>query len=159
MIHLRRLNSSDQTLLWEMLYQSLYVPKGLGAFDRTIVERPEIGKYVADWGRENDSGFVAVNEEDGSVGAVWLRLFKSDDRGFGYVNDRTPELGIAVLPAYRGQGIGTLLLHRLIESAHGSYEAISLSVSAANRAVRLYQRMGFAVVDSVNDTLTMLKRL
>ena len=41
----------------------------------------------------------------GPIGAAWLRLLKGDERGYGHVDDETPELGMAVLPAYRGRGV------------------------------------------------------
>lgn len=155
----RPLTSADQAFLWEMVYQSLYVPPGQIPFERAIVLQPDIAKYVKDWGREDDLGFVADDAQNRSVGAAWLRLFQDPDRGFGYVNDETPEIGIAVLPDYRDQGIGTMLLRRLIESAQSRYEAISLSVAAENPAVRLYQRFGFEVVQRTSETLIMTRKL
>ena len=156
---IRLLTPSDQGFLWEMLYQSLYVPEGGAAFERSILDHPDIGKYVKDWGRENDSGFVAVDENERPVGAVWLRLLKGDERGFGYVDERTPELGMAVLTEYRNQGIGTSLLSRLIEAAENSCEAISLSVAIGNPALRLYQRLGFEVVGKHGASLTMKRNM
>jgi ribosomal protein S18 acetylase RimI-like enzyme len=156
---LRPLMPSDQMFLWEMLYQSLYVPEGGAPFERSILDHVDIARYVKDWGRLNDSGFVAVDEDDRPIGAIWLRLLKGEEKGFGYVDERTPELGMAVSPMYRNQGIGTLLLSRLIESAANSYECISLSVSAGNPALRLYQRLGFEVVGEDSGSLTMKRRL
>jgi ribosomal protein S18 acetylase RimI-like enzyme len=143
--------------LWEMLYQSLYVPDGGAPFDHNVLGQPEIARYVKDWGLEGDSGFVAVDEENRPVGAIWLRLFRADEKGFGYVDDHTPELGIAVLPLYRGQGIGTMLLTRLIDAAEADYRAISLSVASENPAVHLYQRLGFEVVNRHDNSLIMQK--
>jgi ribosomal protein S18 acetylase RimI-like enzyme len=102
---------------------------------------------------------VAVDENNQAVGAIWLRLLKGAEKGYGYVDDETPELGMAVLPMYRNQGIGTLLLSRLIESAANSYECISLSVSARNPATRLYQRLGFEMAGEDSGSLTMKRRL
>jgi len=50
------------------------------------------------------------------------------------------------------------LLQRFLEAAEKKYRAISLSVSKANRAVRLYSRFGFATVEQTADSLTMLKK-
>lgn len=155
----RPLMLSDQPFLWEMLYESLYVPEGHAPFERGILEQPEIARYVRGWGRENDSGFVAVDADGRSLGAIWLRLFKGEEKGFGYVDDQTPELGMAVLAEYRGQGIGTSLLARLIESAEGVYEYLSLSVAAENPARRLYQRLGFEEVGKCDDSITMRRKL
>lgn len=156
---IRPLLPSDQLLLWEMLYESLYVPEGGVPFERNVVYQAGIARYVKDWGRENDSGFVAADENNQAVGAIWLRLLKGEEKGYGFVDERTPELGMAVLPAYRNKGIGTRLLSRLIESTANSYEYISLSVAAGNPARRLYQRQGFEIVREENGSLTMKRRL
>lgn len=156
---IRPLTRADQPFLWEMLYQSLYVPEGRPPFDRSVLSRPDVARYVKDWGRENDAGFVALDEDGRPIGAIWLRLLKGAERGFGYVDDETPELGVAVLPAYRGRGVGTSLLTRLIEAAGGMYEYISLSVSAGNPAMRLYRRLGFEEVGQSGDSITMRRSL
>ena len=156
---IRPLTPDDQPLLWEMLYLSLHVPEGGEPFAREVVERPEIAKYVRDWGREGDAGFVAVDEEGRPIGAVWLRLLRGEERGFGYVDDRTPELGVAVLAGHRGRGVGTRLLARLVEAAACEFECVSLSVSAGNPARRLYERLGFEEVGTCGDSVTMRRRL
>lgn len=156
---IRLLMPSDQAFLWEMLYLSLFVPEGGAPFDRNIVEQPALARYVENWGRVGDFGFVALDENCRPVGAVWLRLFKDEERGFGYVDDETPELGMAVLPEFRNQGIGTKLLSRLIEAAENSYESISLSVAIENPALRLYRRLGFEVVGENGGSLTMKRKL
>jgi ribosomal protein S18 acetylase RimI-like enzyme len=156
---IRPLVPADQPFLWEMLYQALYVPDGHAPFERSIIEQPRIAQYVGDWGRTDDCGFVAVGRNDMPLGAIWLRLLVGAERGFGYVDEQTPELGMAVLPAYRGQGIGSSLLTRLIALASDSYEQICLSVAAENPALRLYERFGFETVKIDGATLTMRKRL
>lgn len=156
---IRPLAPSDQAFLWEMLYQALYVPEGGRPFGRDILNQPDIAVYVKDWGREGDSGFVALDENGRPVGAVWLRLLKGVERGFGYVDERTPESGMAVLPEHRGKGVGTALLSSLIVAAEGVYESISLSVAKENPASRLYRRQGFEIVGARGDSLIMKKRL
>lgn len=158
-LEIQPLSVSDQSFLWEMLYQSLYVPEGQPPFERSILAKPEIARYVSNWGREDDFGFVSVDGNNRSLGAIWLRLLKGEERGFGYVDDQTPELGMGVLAEYRGQGIGTGLLARLLQSVAGRYDQISLSVSVGNPAIRLYQRMGFEVVGKSGDSITMKRKL
>lgn len=52
---------------------------------------------MSGWGRAGDMGFVAVDAGSGEpIGAAWLRLLGGDERGYGYVDDETPELGMAV---------------------------------------------------------------
>jgi ribosomal protein S18 acetylase RimI-like enzyme len=154
---IRPLTPDDQDFLWEMLYHSLYVPSGSPPFDRSILDYRAIARYVKDWGREHDAGFVAEDGNGQLLGSVWLRLLVGEERGYGYINDQTPEIGIAVLPEYRGQGIGTMLLSGLIDSVEGEYEGISLSVATENPARRLYERLGFAVVNQQENSVVLQK--
>jgi ribosomal protein S18 acetylase RimI-like enzyme len=122
------------------------------------VQVPEIRRYVQNWGQPDDFGFIAL-AGDKPVGAAWLRLLTGEEKGFGYVDETTPELSIAVLPAYRARGIGSKQLVHLLEEARSRYSAICLSVSPTNPAQRLYQRLGFEVVGENGSSVTMVKRL
>lgn len=156
---IRPLSPSDQQFLWEMLYQSLHVPEGRPPFPRDVVKRPEIARYVSGWGRDGDMGFVATGAGGGEpIGAVWLRLLKGDERGYGYVDDETPELGMAVVREHRGRGVGSELLGRLLGAAEAVYPSVCLSVSAETPAVSLYERAGFRSARECGDSLTMFKR-
>jgi ribosomal protein S18 acetylase RimI-like enzyme len=141
-----------------MLYHALYAPPGQVPFPREIVNEPGLRRYVEGWGRPGDFGVIAL-EEGQPVGAAWARLLTGANGGYGYVNDATPELSIAVLPDHRGRGVGSQLLAWLIETAQGRCPALSLSVSRENPARRLYERAGFTVVAESGGALTMAKTL
>jgi GNAT superfamily N-acetyltransferase len=47
----------------------------------------------------------------------------------------------------RGQGLGTQLIKSVIDEARKAGASLSLGVLKANPAVRLYQRLGFTVVE------------
>lgn len=133
-----------------MLYLALFVPPGAPPFARSILHDPGIDRYVRDWPtRPGDVGLIAVADAS-PVGAAWLRQFTADAPGYGFVDDATPELTIAVLDAFRNRGIGT----RLIAGLQARVPRISLSCELANPARRLYQRAGFQ--PSSNDERTML---
>lgn len=153
---IRRALASDELFLWEMLYQALHV-EGREPYPREVLKRPNVAQYVEGWGRAGDLGFVAVDSNGQPVGAVWCRLLNGEVEGFARLNDETPELGIAVLPEHRGAGVGTALLKRLLEAAKNSYPAIALSVSPNNRAIELYERLGFETVD-VRETHPVMRR-
>jgi len=95
------------------------------------------------------------------VGAAWYRLFDNDRPGYGFVDERTPELAIAVVPNARGKGVGTALLEALLRDARAAgYPTISLSVDRANAgAIELYGRHGFEQVAEDEDSVTMLAQL
>lgn len=154
---IRPLTQADESILWTMLYQALYVPPGQPPFPAEIVHEPALSGYVENWGQPGDLGFVTLLDYH-PVGAAWLRLLTGDNRGFGHVDETTPELSIAVLPEFRGLGIGTRLLTLLLQTAQAYYGAVCLSVSPDNPALRLYQRLGFETVGTSGSSLTMLKR-
>ncbi len=135
------LTDKDESIVWEMLVYAAQQPT-----IEDVQTQDYLARYAMNWGRGGDRGFVAKTDVR-SIGAAWLRLWLNDDKGFGYIDDSIPELAIAVLPEYRGQGIGTELLMKVLESVQFTYPAISLSVRADNPVVNLYQRAGFAKVD------------
>ncbi len=119
-------------------------------------ERP-VYRYVRNWGRPGDAGVIAL-EGPHAYGAAWYRLFTEDEPGFGFVDEQTPELTIAVVPSRRGKGAGRELLDALLDRARADgYEAISLSTDP--QQVGYYERFGFAKVGETPNAVTMLARL
>ena len=138
-LELREAVESDQPFLWEMLYLAVFVSPGAPPMPRSILREPAISRYVEGWGtRAGDSGLIALGDGE-PVGGAWLRCFSAANPGYGFVDEKTPELSVAVLPEYRGIGIGSRLVEQLIEYT----ETSSLSCDPANPAWRLYLRLGF----------------
>jgi ribosomal protein S18 acetylase RimI-like enzyme len=135
-----------------MLYEASYAAEN-GIPDVAALRRhPELARYVEGWGVPTDLGVIAVHDDTRArVGAAWLRLLTDEVKGYGYVDDATPELAIAVSPDHRGRGLGSRMLGELLDAATGSFHAVSLSVRADNPARRLYERMGFRVVGGDTD--------
>jgi len=152
---IRLLKKSDESILWDMFYYAIYVREGEKALPRDIVNLPELSHYVENWGKEGDFGFLAIDEQNTPVGSVWLRQFSEGNEGFGFIDNATPELSIAVIPTYRGRGIGTALMNNIIES-YSSKSRISLSVTDVNPARRLYKRFGFNEVSQTGNSITMI---
>ncbi|MDZ8187251.1 MAG: GNAT family N-acetyltransferase [Nostoc sp. ChiSLP02] len=141
------LTEKDEPFLWQMLYEAAHLGKEGNLKVQDAMNHPDLAKYVKNWGCKDDSGFVAILESTNQpVGAAWLRLLTGENKGYGYISDRIPELAIAILPEYRNQGIGTQLLKHLLAAAKTAYPSISLSIRATNPALALYQRLGFEVV-------------
>ncbi|WP_313800126.1 GNAT family N-acetyltransferase [Cytobacillus sp.] len=109
-------------------------------------------KYLCNWGRQGDIALVAIDSSEKPVGAIWTRLFDETNKTYGFIDKNTPVLSMAVLPEYRDQGIGTLLLNEMIRKAKNSgFISLSLSVDPNNSARRLYERQGFEKV-GINGT-------
>jgi ribosomal-protein-alanine N-acetyltransferase len=124
-----------------------------------IVNHPQLLRYHRDWGRAGDLGVVA--ELSGKVvGAAFCRLFTEEDHGHGFIDDRTPELAIAVWDDHRGGGIGSRLLTALEGAARDAgIDRLSLSVDNENPARRLYLRCGYEPVSTDEGGVRMVKKL
>ncbi len=162
MVEIRPATASDLPFLAEMLVEAAYPPdlqpRPSGA--EALVD-PRVGRYLEGWGREGDLGLIAVAAGGERIGASWCRRFSAQRPGHGFVDAQTPELAIAVADGWRGRGVGTLLLAGLLTEARGSgYRAVSLSVSRRNeRAMRLYEQLGFRVVGGDDAHPTMVRDL
>jgi len=76
------------------------------------------------------------------------------------VNEKTPELGIAVVPLHRRKGIGEALLRScMVQAREDGFQALSLSVAVSNRSRMMYQRAGFEKVAESGESWTMLANL
>ncbi len=111
-----------------------------------------VASYVNSWGRPGDAALIAW--ENGPIGAAWYRVFSQGQHGFGFVDESTPELTIAVVPSRRGSGLGGQLMEALLERARQEgHHAISLSAEKGRTG--LYERYGFRPVEEKDDTVTM----
>ena len=84
-----------------------------------------------------------------------MRNFTSSNKGYGYVADNIPELGIVVDYHIRGQNIGTALLKELLDKTKNKIDSISLSVDPDNPAVKLYERNGFVECGAAGTSIIM----
>lgn len=152
---IRKIEPDEIPLLWDFLYEAIYVPEGMPAPERSIVELPELKIYVEGFGEKyGDTGLVA--ECDGHVaGAVWARIM--DD--FGHVDDSMPSLALAVRKEYRRRGIGGRLLAFMLSLLREEgFVGVSLSVQKDNLAAGMYLRYGFSIVRECADEYVMAYR-
>jgi ribosomal protein S18 acetylase RimI-like enzyme len=151
---IRKVGPHDVRFLRDMLHHAFYRREG----SESAQEQP-VYRYVHAWGRPGDAGMIAL-DEGFPVGAAWYRLFRAEEPGYGFVDERTPELATAVVPSRRGRGIGERLLKALMERAAAEgHEALSLAVEWDNPAIGLYDRLGFREVRREGDTVVMVARL
>ena len=141
----RAATQADEPVLWQMLFEAAHLREEGYATVQAAKDQPDLARYVAAWGRKGDIGVIAVDTENNQpVGAAWVRLFRGDDKAYGYIDEVTPELAIGVDPAYRGRRVGSAMLAYLLELTRIHYPAMSLNTRADNLpAVRLYERLGF----------------
>ncbi|MFJ8067105.1 GNAT family N-acetyltransferase [Psychrobacillus sp. NPDC096426] len=158
MYEIRYLKESESWFLLEMLYESIHIEEERKPGMEELLNTYELKKYYQNWGRNGDKALIAIDHSGTPIGAVWYRLFSSEERGYGYVNDKTPELGIAIKKEARGKGLGKKLMHSIIQEAKdNNYKTLSLSVDVENtNAVNLYRRLGFIEVGREGTSVTML---
>jgi GNAT superfamily N-acetyltransferase len=148
--------------LREMLYEAAY---WRSADDRPplaeALARPDLARILADWGnRPGDAAVIAVDGDGRPLGAAWYRFWTAAHHSYGYVDEATPEVGLAVVPGERGRGIGAGLLSALVNHARQQgIGRLSLSVEQDNPAVRLYERAGFRQVILNGNAWTMVVQL
>ena len=153
-VTVRPLTVADGPFLQSLLRHLVWVPPGAPAPPADVARRAEVARYAAGWGRPGDAGVAAVAEGQ-PIGAAWVRRWTGDDRGYGFVDAATPELSIGLLPGWRGRGIGTRLLRRVLAVTPD----VSLSVSLGNPARRLYEREGFeATGEPAGGSITLARR-
>lgn len=153
---IRPLSEGEDSLLQDFLYEAVYVPEGMSAPPRSIIDLPELKVYITDFGKKKeDMGLVA--EVDGKVvGAVWVRIMND----YGHIDNATPSFAISLYKDYRGFGIGTALMKAMLRLLKGrGYKQASLAVQKANYAVSMYQKTGFEIIGQNQEEFIMLCRL
>ena len=94
----------------------------------------------------------------GPSSQVMPSLFPAGAPGFGFVDEQTPELTIAVVPSRRGGGLGGQLMEALLEHARQEGHT-AISLSAEQGMTKLYERFGFRAVEEKDGTMTMMAEL
>ena len=87
-----------------------------------------------------DPVLVATTASEAPVGAAWWHFHDPP-----LLDPAVPEMGLAVLAAARGHGVGTDLVTALAGKAAAVHDRIVLNVHVRNPAIRLYSRNGFEV--------------
>jgi ribosomal protein S18 acetylase RimI-like enzyme len=154
----RALTPEDQDKLWHWLHIALWDPPPATLRPIEVLDSPAVRIYAEQWGRPTDLGVVAVVDEV-DAGACWMRLLPAGV-GAGSVDAETPQLGIALEPAFQHKGFGRPLM---LEALHGARRAgharVSLTVHPENPARRMYERCGFRTIGLRNGYHLMLANL
>lgn len=62
--------------------------------------------------------------------------------------DQIRLVDVALMPAWRGTGVGTMLLREVLDRGARAGKPVTIHVEAYNPALRLYERLGFVKVDT-----------
>lgn len=159
--NIRKINCDEYKILDDFLYEAIFVPEGVEAPPREIINAQELQVYVEGFGnRDSDICFVAEVENAETyhniVGAVWVRIM--DD--YGHIEDGVPSFAISLYKDYRGLGIGTVLMEKMLaELKERGYRKTSLAVQKENYAVKMYKKVGFKIIDENEEEYIMVCEL
>ena len=150
---IRPLTTTETPLLKDFLYEAIFIPEGVQAPPRSIIDDESLQVYIRDFGTKPDDRCLIAETDGRVVGAIWSRIM--DD--YGHIDNDTPSIAISLYKEYRNQGIGTQLLRQMLELLkNDGYKGVSLSVQKANYAIRMYQKAGFRILSEDAEEAIML---
>lgn len=153
---IREMEKTEYKLLDDFLYEAIFIPDGVQPPEKNIINLPELQVYVADFGKKKDDICFLAEVNGKVIGAVWVREMND----YGHVEDGVPSFAISLYKEYRGYGIGTALMKRMLcELKQRGYKKTSLSVQKANYAVQMYLNVGFDIMDEHEEEYVMLYHL
>jgi ribosomal protein S18 acetylase RimI-like enzyme len=153
---IRPLRENEYVLLNDFIYEAIYIPEGVDAPPKSIINQPDIQVYVADFGKQKGDYCYAAEVDEKVVGVVWVRIMKD----YGHIDDETPSFAISLYKEYRGYGIGTALMQAMLSSLKRSgYRKTSLAVQKANYAFKMYLKVGFEIFDENEEEYIMVNYL
>ncbi len=154
--NIRKIYEDEYARLDDFLYEAIFIPEGVEAPPKSIINQPELQVYVKDFGKGPDDICFVADVDGNVVGAVWVRVMED----YGHIGDGIPSFAISLYKKYRGQGIGTQLMRKMLaELRERGYEKTSLAVQKANYAVRMYRNVGFEIVDENEEEYIMVCKL
>lgn len=141
---IREIREEEFALLKDFLYEAIFVPEGVEPPGGEVIDLPELRLYIEDFGSRRGDHCLVADFGGKVVGAAWTRIMND----YGHIDDDTPSFAISLYKEYRGQGIGTRLMTDMLELLKSrGYRQASLSVQKENDAIRLYEFVGFQIVD------------
>lgn len=151
-LHFRPIEPADETLL-------------LAIYSST---REEEMAMVPDWPEEQKNAFL--NQQFQAQHLYYQQMYfhkqfsiveyKGQPAGRLYLDHRADEIrivDIALLPGFRNLGLGEHMLRNIMNDAAASNKSVSIHVERHNRALHLYDRLGFRVVNEDNPVYFLME--
>ena len=153
---IRTMKKQEFPLLEDFLYEAIFISEGMEVPPRSVISLPELQTYIKDFGLLKDDFALVAEIEKQIVGAVWVRIIND----YGHIDSSTPSLAISLYKYYRKHGIGIAMMKEMLNLLrnHG-YKSVSLSVQKANYAAKMYQKLGFKIVNENKDEWIMICHL
>ena len=153
---IRKIKETEYPLLKDFLYEAIFVPDGVEAPPKSIVDIPELQVYISGFESDPHDMALIAEVENKAIGAVWVRIMND----YGHIDDETPSFAISLYKEYRGLGIGTEMMKVMLAILKDrGYRQASLAVQKANYAVEMYHKVGFEIVDENDEEYIMVNCL
>lgn len=114
--------------------------------DKAVFCRRQFDAQSAHYAANYPGASFQVIERDGQpIGRLYVARWEKEIR----------IIDITLLPEFRGDGIGTQLLHDLQTEAGAASKSLTIHVERFNRALQLYERLGFREIEDKGVYLLM----
>ena len=154
--NIREMKAFEYPLLDNFLYEAIFQRNEMNLLPKIVIENPELKVYIQNFGNEKDDYCFCAEVQGKIVGAVWVRNI----RAYGSIDNDTPEFAISIYKKFRGFGIGTKMMNKMIEHLkQKGYSKASLAVQKDNYAVKMYLDVGFQIVDENEEEYIMSRNL
>ena len=155
-ITIREIKENEYKILEDFLYEAIFIPEGVGKPPKEIINNDELQIYIKDFGTKKDDNCLVAEYDNRIVGACWTRIMND----YGHIDDETPSFAISLYEYYRGKGIGTKLMIKMLELLkQKGYKQASLAVQKDNYAVKMYKNVGFEIIDENEEEYIMICKL
>ena len=153
---IRTMKKQEFPLFEDFLYEAIFILEGMEVPPISVISLPELQTYIKDFGLLKDDFALVAEIEKQIVDAVWVRIINA----YGHIDSSTPSLAISLYKDYRKHGIGIAMMKKMLNLLrnHG-YKSVSLSVQKANYAAKMYQKLGFKIVNENKDEWIMICHL
>ncbi|MGE5627943.1 MAG: N-acetyltransferase family protein [Solirubrobacterales bacterium] len=150
---IREMKSEEYPLLDDFLYEAIFQQDETNLVPKSIIKNPELQIYINEFGKKKDDYCLCAEVNGQIVGAVWVRNI----RGYGSIDNITPELSISLYRDFRGCGIGTKMMKMMLAYLKkAGYCKISLAVQKENYAFKMYLNIGFEVIHENEEEYIMV---
>ena len=156
---IREMQKSEYPLLQTFLYEAIFQKDENKPLPKDIIKKPELQVYIQGFGKNADLCLVAEHNLK-IIGCVWTRIISGKIKGFGNIDEKTPEFAISIMKDFRGYGIETKLMKSMLKLLkEKGYEKASLSVQKENYAVKMYKNVGFKIIKEKDEEFVMICNL
>lgn len=153
---IREMKKAEYPLLSDFLYEAIFIPEGAEPPPKSIIATSQLQVYIDRFGELKDDNALIVDMDGEIVGVVWTRIMND----YGHIDNETPSFAISLYKEYRNMGIGTKLMKAMLHLLKNKgYMQTSLAVQKTNFAVKMYQNVGFEIVNENAEEYIMINHL